>query len=128
MPNHIKFTDLTLRALRQPGSYWDDSLPAFGLSVGKRATTFIVVREGKRKRLGRYPQLALHEARHQAKAELLQASTLAPKESGTKSVAIGAKEAVEEYLKNLNTRSRTRSDYCRRLHFAPALGHQALSE
>jgi RHS repeat-associated protein len=54
VPKHVKFTDLTLRALREPGSYWDESLPAFGLRVGKRAKTFIVVREGARKRLGRW--------------------------------------------------------------------------
>jgi integrase len=63
-----KFTDPYLKALKpEPPRYvWDELLPAFGLYVGKQAKTFVIVRSGKRTKLGHYPAIGLSEARKRA--------------------------------------------------------------
>jgi hypothetical protein len=67
----LHLTDLSVRALK-PGTnktYWDDSTPGFGVWVGRRAKTWTVVRGAQRERitLGRYPDIALIDARKEAK-------------------------------------------------------------
>jgi integrase len=73
----MHFTDLSVRALKPaPSKYhWDDSTPGFGLWVGKRRKTWVVMRGADRKRVtvGRYPDLPLSTARVEAKRLLLQA-------------------------------------------------------
>jgi hypothetical protein len=47
MPNKIHFTDLALRALpfsNTQATYWDRSFPTFGVRVGRRSKTSIVIR------------------------------------------------------------------------------------
>ena len=46
MPNRIRLTDLSLRALRFSDTqvtYWDETQPAFGVRIGRRSKMFIVV-------------------------------------------------------------------------------------
>ena len=63
----IAFTDLSIRALKE-GVYFDIKTPAFGIRVGKRRRTWIVLK-GERStklRLGHFPELSLSEARRRA--------------------------------------------------------------
>lgn len=61
----IRFTDLGLRSLRG-GMYFDERTPSFGLRVGKRRKTWLVLKNGTKVRLGHYPALSLVEARKNA--------------------------------------------------------------
>lgn len=55
-------TDLTLRSLPE-GEYWDTKLPSFGVRIGRRSTTFLLKKNGRRVKLGRYPSVSLQDAR-----------------------------------------------------------------
>ena len=63
----IRLTDLAVRSL-QEGVYFDERTPSFGLLVGKRRKTWLVVKgRGRvRVRLGHYPTLSLADARKKA--------------------------------------------------------------
>lgn len=67
----MRLTDIAVRALKGSDykTYFDDQLPAFGIRVGKRAKTWVIVRGKKRERvkIGRYPDLSVAEARAKAK-------------------------------------------------------------
>lgn len=72
----IALTDLAIRQLKPPeqgqARYWDTHTPAFGIVVGKRTKTFVVM-QGKDRRLqtiGRYPEISLTDARTEAKRYL----------------------------------------------------------
>ena len=71
MPNRIRLTDIAVRALKYFDgqiTYWDDTLPAFGVRVGNRSKAFIVVQSGGRRlKIGSYPQTSLQDARQAAK-------------------------------------------------------------
>ncbi|WP_187434734.1 tyrosine-type recombinase/integrase [Bradyrhizobium cytisi] len=69
-----KFTDLTVRSLA-PGKYFDLTTPAFGIRVGKKRRTWIVMRGTDRQliSLGHYPSMTLQEARAEAKKLLATA-------------------------------------------------------
>lgn len=76
----IALTDIAVRNLKPQSpqvTYWDASLPAFGVRVGQESKTFVVIygRERKRTTIGRYPALTLAQARQRAK-ELLAERTL----------------------------------------------------
>lgn len=65
-------TELTVRRLRasdRTTAYWDTTTPAFGIRVGKRARTWVVMRGRDRQltSIGHYPDLSLAEARAEAK-------------------------------------------------------------
>ena len=62
-------TDVTVRALKAEGVFWDDQLPGFGLRIGKNRKTWLVVRGKARTKIviGHYPQLSLRAAREAAK-------------------------------------------------------------
>ena len=68
-----KLTDLAIRRLpvRESGqkTYWDNVLPAFGVRVGARTKSFVIMYgKGRRlKTIGRYPQISLSDARKEAK-------------------------------------------------------------
>lgn len=52
---------------------WDTDIPGFGVRIGKRARTFIVILgSGNRHKLGRYPILSLADARALAKQRLAE--------------------------------------------------------
>jgi integrase len=63
----IAFTDLSIRALKE-GVYFDTKTPAFGMRVGKRRRTWIVLKGARstKLRLGHFPELSLSEARRRA--------------------------------------------------------------
>lgn len=66
----VRLTDVTVRKLPQSKAqitYWDEGLPAFGVRVGARHKTFIVVvNGGHRIKLGNYPRTTLKDARKEA--------------------------------------------------------------
>jgi integrase len=123
----LKLTDLTIQHLKfqhPQVTYWDTMLPAFGVRVGSRSKTFIVMQGKARKRqtIGRYPAMKLQKARGHARL-------LLPSETG-EIPAISLEHALEEYLRSLSTRTRTATEYERLLkrHFIPTLGHRRISE
>jgi Arm DNA-binding domain len=70
----LHMTDIAVSALRTPGTYFDETTPAFGLRVGKNRKTWFVIRGRERLRtnIGRYPATSLAEARKDAKKLLLE--------------------------------------------------------
>jgi integrase len=93
----LHLTDLSVRGLRGSDryiSYWDTTTPGFGIRVGKRSKTWMIMRGKSRERVtvGRYPDLSLSDARTKAK-KLLAADGL------PKTVRLTFKEAREEFLK-----------------------------
>jgi integrase len=124
----VKLTDLTIQNFKYQHpqvTFWDALLPAFGVRVGSRSKTFIVMhgQARKRKTLGRYPDMKLTEARDLAR-KFMTASGVPEHPSVTLA------GAVNEYLRNIKTRSRTTAEYERLLgrHFLPALGHRPLEQ
>jgi hypothetical protein len=65
-----RVTDVTISKLPRSKTqitYWDEGLPAFGVRVGARRKTFIVVvNGGHRIKLGNYPRTTLKDARTEA--------------------------------------------------------------
>jgi hypothetical protein len=61
----LHMTDIAVSALRTPGTYYDESTPAFGIRVGKSRKTWFVIRGHQRLRtnIGRYPATSLAKAR-----------------------------------------------------------------
>ncbi len=122
----LLFTDLALSKIAVPGSYWDSSTRAFGLRVGKRSKTFMVVRsDGTRVKLGRYPATKLRDARRNAVLALM-----ASPETESR---CDAADAVAEYLRKRQLRPKTKVEYERlltRLNFKGPLkaitGHSIL--
>ena len=64
-------TDITVRTLTE-GLHLDARLPSFGIRVGKRRRTWIVIKGKNRTKisLGHYPAMSLADARKQAMVEL----------------------------------------------------------
>jgi integrase len=69
----LTLSDLIIRKLKQ-GLYWDAATPAFGIRVGKRKKTFLVVKNGSKQALGHYPHLTLAKARQKASEGILEGS------------------------------------------------------
>ena len=66
VPN-LLLNDRIVEGFKKPGMYWDASIRAFGVRVGKNTKTFIMVKDGGRRiSLGRYPATSLKEARRAA--------------------------------------------------------------
>src|SRR5438105_8392434 len=98
-----KLTDHLCRNAKE-GMYWDD-IGGFGLRVGKKAKTFILMYKRSRESLGRYPALSLAEARTKAKERFVQrARGELPQER-----SLPFRDAVALYLKasELSKRQRT---------------------
>jgi integrase len=111
----IKFTDRTIAAIphaKKQIEFWDLSLPTFGVRVGASTKTFIVMRRGSRKVLGRYPILPLAEARDRAKRFLYENTVPNPRRP-----SISYKDAVNRYLemRELDTAKGTFREYTRHL-------------
>ena len=60
-------TDLTVKNL-PPGLHFDARLTSFGIRVGKKKKTWVVIKGKNRTKvsLGHYPALSLHDARRRA--------------------------------------------------------------
>jgi integrase len=122
----IHFTDIAVSALRTPGTYYDDSTPAFGIRVGKNRKTWFVIRGRQRLRtnIGRYPGTTLAEARKEAKKLLLEA----PKKNANVTFAAGWAFYKTEHL--ASRKPRTQADYKRLLnkYFLPRIGTKRLGD
>lgn len=95
----LNLTDLTVRALRGSDkyvTYWDTAIPGFGVRVGKRSKTWVVLRGRHRERIsiGKFGSLPYAEARREA-MRLLSEISDTPK---TKPVSITIKDARREFL------------------------------
>lgn len=94
----LHLTEIVVRGLKgsdQYITYYDINLPAFGLRVGKRSKTFVVMRGRERERvsIGRYPDISLANARE--KARKLLAADPEPKAQ-----RIGFVAARDEFLED----------------------------
>lgn len=124
----IAFTDLLLRKLRHPETgqvrYFDEHLPAFGLTVGTRSKTFIVIRGPSRKlsTVGRYPDLSLAEARKLAKRMLAEEPDRLP--------SVSLQSTIQTYLDECEKRLRPKTviEYRRHLRTAPNIKLTALKK
>jgi integrase len=134
MPS-VLLTDVSIRALRPTDTYvtwYDKALPAFGVRVGKRSKTFVVMlgKERKRLTLGKYPSTKLQDARQQARDLIYGIQP--PTQVRPPAISPTASEAVAIFLERHahNARTRTISDYKRVLqkHFLPAVGALPLNE
>lgn len=131
MPNRIRFTDIAIRSLKPATSqatYWDDTLPAFGVRVGRRSKTFLVIRDnGRRIKIGRYPTVSLHDARKEAK-RLLSLAEAPPASSSAVTVA----SSVSLFLESRAQRNRpvTKAETERLLtrHLLPNLADLPVAE
>jgi hypothetical protein len=98
VPSKIHFTDLALRALPFSDTQvtsWDKSFPAFGLRVGKRSETFIVVRNGgHRLKIGDLAKRSLKDARTKARR------VLADRTPERNPLGIPAAQALALFLKD----------------------------
>ena len=98
----LHLTDLGLRKLSQPESgqvtFWDSSTPGFGVRGSAKSKSYVVMFGPKRqlKTLGRYPGLALADARKQAKRSL---STFEPDTEHAQDFDYD--EVVAEYISRL---------------------------
>lgn len=110
-----RLTDLVVRQLpfteKGQKRYFDETTPGFGLTVGTRTKTFMVVYGSKRtmQTLGQYPTVSLQDARKAAKRLLAQ--------EPTKNASMAISEAVAAYLADCSTRLRPRTveEYARPL-------------
>ncbi|MGC1860054.1 MAG: site-specific integrase [Methylocystis sp.] len=130
----IRLNDIVVNALKPPPkgqvTYWDATLPSFGLRVSQGGTkTFVLVYGEARTRqtLGRYPIISLADARTEAKRILAQL-TLGTHTTPTITFA----EGLATFLANTEKRNkpRTAKDYRRLLHrhFLPTLGKKKLGD
>jgi hypothetical protein len=120
-------TDIVVSRLKQPGTYFDDHTPAFGIRVGKHRKTWIVVRgrDRLRTRIGHYPAISLADARK--KALVLLGSAVEREEKSPR-----FSEALEQFYAVHLPMLKPRTQYeLRRVlnkHFAPKLKHKRLNE
>jgi integrase len=102
-----RLTDISISKLPQSKArvtYWDEGLPAFGVRVGARRKTFIVILNGGRRiKLGNYPVTSLKEARRQAYLRLSD-----PDGGSHKADAPVAEEAVNKFIELHHAQSRPR--------------------
>ena len=128
----LHLTDLTVRSLKASRgrvTYADASFPAFGIRVGQRSKTFVVVVGAARKRvtLGQYPALSLQEARQKARAYY---HGLVEFDENTGGITLA--DAVDDFLRKHRPQNkiRTRRDTERQLrrHFIPRYGKQPLND
>ena len=105
----MKFTELSLRKLklsdRGQKTYFDDSLPGFGIRVSTKSKSFIVKYGENRtiKTIGRFPDLTLADARKEAKRFL----AFIPGTKTSKSYL----DAVIQYLEECEQRNRPSTIY-----------------
>jgi Phage integrase, N-terminal SAM-like domain/Arm DNA-binding domain/TraM recognition site of TraD and TraG len=72
----VALTEISIKALKPVGAqvtYWDASLPNFGVRVGKLRKTFVVLvgsTTRRRVKLGTYPELSIAKAREAARRKL----------------------------------------------------------
>lgn len=117
-------TDIVVQRLKEPGTYFDDTTPAFGIRVGKNRKTWIVMRgkERIRTRVGHYPAMSLADARKEARKLLTETPQ-------SRSSRLTFSEAFTLYGAHLETKKpRTRYEIERHMnkHFVPNIGKKML--
>jgi integrase len=121
----IRFTDVAVSRLKEPGIYYDETTPAFGIRVGKHRKVWVITRGRDRQRVsfGRYPAMSLAEARKEAKRLLVEEPSDHSKLTFSAAYALYQETIVDK-------KPRTQRDYRRMLgkHLEPALGKKKLSE
>src|SRR5262245_55028428 len=104
----VRLTDISISKLPQSKvriTYWDEGLPAFGVRVGARRKTFIVVVNGGRRiKLGNYPITSLKDARRRAYLQLSD-----PSSQSAEANAEPAREAVKKFIEIRHAQSRPRT-------------------
>ncbi len=93
----MHLTDISIRALKAPEKgqrdYWDDGIKGFGVRVSQGGTkSFVLLLNGNRRSLGKFPQISLAKARADAK------KLLAEVELGRTFTSTIFAEALEHYL------------------------------
>lgn len=120
----LHMTDIVVSRLKQPGTYYDQTTPAFGLRAGKNRKTWFVIRGRERLRtnIGQYPSISLADARKRARMLLTEETT-----RGDRMTFGDAYELFKEAKKS--KKPRTRYDYQRVIekHLRPPLGNKKLS-
>ncbi len=117
----LRLTDMAIKKLSNPSAgqvtYWDELTPGFGLRCSPKSKSFVVM-YGERRRLktlGRYPDVALAEARAEARKFFVQYrdGALMPAER-----MIPFQEAKERFLLDCagKNKPRTVADYNRLLN------------
>jgi integrase len=118
-------TDVVVSRLKTPGTYFDESTPAFALRVGKNRKTWFVIRGRGRERttIGQYPAVSLADARKEAKKLLTETPA-----KHSKMTFSAAYEIYKEAIKA--KKPRTQRDYQRVIdkYLVPKLGAKKLAE
>jgi integrase len=129
VPNRIRLTDLSLRSLKFSDTqvtYWDETQRAFGVRVGRRSKTFVVVVDGGRRlKVGTYPDMKLQDARKMARQLLSDPASQARRRT------ISVEQAVILFLETRAQKNRpsTKAETERllRRHLLPDLARSQLS-
>ena len=108
MPN-MHLTDLSVRSLRGSDryiTYWDTHTRGFGVRVGKRSKTWIVMRGRHRERvsIGPYGSLTLADARREAMRLLSEVKELPVVKPPSKTIKQAREEFVAEHYIGLKSR------------------------
>jgi integrase len=128
LPKRIRFTDLAISRLKEPGIYWDTLLPRFGCRVSHKSKVFIVAIGSGKRRFGRFPELSVAEARRKAR-QMLAGGVPEPRTPDTFA------ELAQQFLEHGRTkrgrllRAKTKGEYRRALlTYAKPLHRQAVRE
>lgn len=113
-------TELSVRALKGSDSYktyWD-STPGFGVRVGKRSKTYIILRGRTRERvsIGKVGDITLAEARAEAKRLL---STSPETKTVTRTFKAAREEFLEEHYREKGTYTKYQVKRVLEKHFKP---------
>jgi integrase len=121
-------TDITVQRLKFDGTqttYYDATLPAFGVRIGRKTKTWLVMvgKSRQRKTLGYYPDLSLAKARAEARKLLAYRPRF---------THISFEEALEVFLDLQSKRTRPKTLYeAKRVlnrHFLPKLAKRPLGD
>ena len=106
VPIPCRLTDLTVRTLPE-GLHLDARLPSFGIRVGKRRKTWIVIKGKNRTKvsLGHYPAMSLADARKRAMVELSKPPSAASETAVMPSYPEALAEFHAIHVANLRPRS-----------------------
>ncbi|MDP3747074.1 MAG: integrase family protein [Phenylobacterium sp.] len=122
----LKLTELSVKALKPTDkyvSYMDTTTPGFGVRVGLRSKTYIVVRGRARERItiGKFDEVSLAEARAEAKRLL---STAPEPKAASMTFAKAREMFLEENYQGRSPRTKYQVSRLLKLHFKALDGGQ----